>query len=106
MGSERDAMMLVRAELCERLDQIGRIADRGGDIKAQIAALSRMAASYGLVPVVRIADAFERSCARSGRAPSAPSLFVERLADAIGCASADEAASQAMLASVAIRTGG
>ena len=63
-----------------------------------------MAAAYGLVPVVRLADALERAVRAQPRGCPA-GLYFDRLRDAIGCERLDDAASEAMLASVSIRLG-
>ncbi|TMJ13902.1 MAG: hypothetical protein E6G94_10750 [Alphaproteobacteria bacterium] len=108
MGSEHDAMMVVRAELCERLVSLRTLAGskRGGNVGESIEGIRRLAAAYGMNPVVRLADALERSVRETGR-PGAcgPSLYLDQLRDAIGCERCDEQAVEAMLASVAIRLG-
>jgi hypothetical protein len=97
-------MMLVRAELCDRLDSLqraaGRIAVR--DLKQRLGAIRGMAAAYGLIPVVCIAEALERALAAEPRnCPAA--LYFDRLRDAIGCEAEAEGASEALLASISIR---
>lgn len=108
MLEERDAMMLVRAELCERLDalrSLRRISAK--DIVEAIAPMRALAANYGLTPVVRLAEALERRMAlepRHGhRCPTA--LYLDRFHDAIGCTRFDDQASEALLASVSVRLG-
>jgi hypothetical protein len=102
MGGEEDGMRLVRALLCERLVEIradeGRAPDRFCE---DVAGLRRLAAVYGLTPVVRIAGALERSVAEGGPR----GLYLSRLEDAIGCGAGDEAAAEALLASVSVRLG-
>jgi len=97
-------MMLVRADLCDRLDTMqratGAIAVR--DLMHHLGAIRTTALAYGLVPVARLADAFERAIRLEPRGCPA-GLYFDRLRDAIGCERMDEAASQAMLASVSIR---
>src|SRR5690242_5949751 len=104
MREEQDGMMLIRAELCERLAAMQGLAARASirDLAVSIGSLRSIAATYGMMPVVRLAEALERAMAedamrRSGRCPTA--LYLERLEDAIGCGRADDQASQAMLAS-------
>jgi hypothetical protein len=96
-------MMLVRADLCERLDSLRALASRcpTRDYVARIESIRRLAAAYGLTPVVRLAEALEQSIGENGRG-QAP-LYLARLQDAIGCERYDEAASEAMLASVSVR---
>ena len=104
MRPEQDGMMLVRAELCERLASLQLAAGRlsGRDFSESVDAIKRLAAAYGLTPVVRIADALERAEAEDGGGcPRA--LYLGRLEDAIGCERLEESAAQAMLASISVR---
>jgi hypothetical protein len=108
MYDDRDAMMLVRAELCERLTILQSFSHKVSNrhVADNLSAMRTLAAAYGLVPVVRLAEALERAMAedapRHGRiCPTA--LYLDRLEDAIGCSRLDEQASEAMLASVSVR---
>jgi hypothetical protein len=97
-------MMLVRAELCERLASLqtaaGRLSQR--DFAESVSGIKRLAAAYGLSPVVRVAEALERGMAEDrGGCPRA--LYLGRLQDAIGCERMEESAAEAMLASVSVR---
>jgi len=98
---EAGAIMLTRAELCERLAVLRTSARMPEpDFAASVAAIRRLALAYGLTPVVRLADALARAGAHD---PCAVALYLDRLHDAIGCEPGDEQASQAMLASISIR---
>jgi hypothetical protein len=105
MRPDHDAMMLVRADLCERLATLQALSRRvsARDFSENVGALRRLAAAYGLVPVVRLAEALEHAAADGTACPTA--LYLSRLQDAIGCERLDEEASQAMLASVSVRLG-
>lgn len=106
MNAGNEAMMLVRAELCERLESLQALSLRlsSRDFTANVDAIRTLAAAYGLTPVVRLAEALERAVYESdGRCPR--SLYLGRLHDAIGCDRLDEQASQAILASVSVRLG-
>lgn len=108
MRPESDAMMVVRAELCERLEALQAMARRlsARDFTARVEAIRTLAAAYGLVPVVRLAEALERAIGESaGQDPrSCPcALYLARLQDAIGCTRLDEPASEALLASISVR---
>ena len=107
MGCETNGMMVVRADLCDRLDRLQEAADRltVRDLAQGIAAIRTLAAAYGLVPVVALAEAFERAIPSQPRGCPA-SLYFERLRDAVGCWPADAAASEALLASLSVRYGG
>ncbi|HEX9964627.1 MAG TPA: hypothetical protein VGB04_06545 [Allosphingosinicella sp.] len=104
MRAEADGMMLVRAELCERLASLQLAARRlsGRDFNESVSGIRHLAAAYGLTPVVRVAEALERAVAEDrGACPRA--LYLGRLQDAIGCEAMDEGAAEAMLASVSVR---
>jgi hypothetical protein len=104
MAAESDGMMLVRAELCERLAGLQSAARRlsARDFAESLGSIKRLAAAYGLIPVVRVADALERAVAEDrGGCPRA--LYLGRLQDAIGCEPMDEKSAEAILASVSIR---
>ncbi len=104
MRAEADGMMLVRAELCERLASLQLTARRlsARDFTESVSAIKRLAAAYGLTPVVRVAEALERAVAEDcGACPRA--LYLGRLQDAIGCERMEESAAEAMLASVSVR---
>jgi hypothetical protein len=104
MRAEQEGMMVVRAELCDRLRSLQSYSGRqpGRDFTESVIGIRRLAAAYGLTPVVRLAEALERAAReRSGACPTA--LYLDRLQDAIGCQRLDDAASEAMIASVSIR---
>lgn len=107
MRAEHDAMMVVRAELCERLESLQRLSRRpsDGDFARSVRSIRQLAALYGLTPVARLADAMERAVAEDGASACPTSLYLDRLRDAIGCENGDETVSQAMIASVSVRLG-
>ena len=104
MRTELDGMMVVRADLCDRLDALQKAAAKLNvrDFMSQIGAIRTLALAYGLLPVAAVADAFARAIAAEPRGCPA-GLYFDRLRDAIGCERLDEAAEQAMLASVSLR---
>lgn len=108
MRPESDAMMVVRSDLCERLESLQAMSRRlsARDFTAGVEGIRMLAAAYGLIPVVRLAEALERAIGESAghdprRCPSA--LYLARLQDAIGCTRLDESASEALLASISVR---
>ncbi len=107
MRQDRDAMMVVRAELCDRLDRLRRLSGRHSarDAKEAAEAIRVMAAAYGLTPVVRLTEALERAMGAEARDRCPATLYFDRIRDAIGCERADETAVQAMIASVSVRLG-
>ena len=106
MRADHDGMLVVRADLCDRLDALQKAAQRltVRELMQQIGAIRTLALAYGLVPVAAVADALSRAIAAEPRGCPA-GLYFDRLRDAIGCERLDEAAGQAMLASVSIRLG-
>lgn len=106
MEPGRDAMMLVRADLCDRLASLQAMSKRAPRHQwlGQISAIRQIAAAYGLTPVVRLADAVDRAVADAGSTEAAR-LYLDRLHDAIGCTRLDEGASEALIASVSVRLG-
>lgn len=104
MRAEVDGMLVVRAELCDRLDRLQRAAARMNvrDFAQGVGAIRTMAAAYGLLPVVCLCDALDRAVRAQPRFCPA-GLYFDRLRDAIGCERLDDAASEALLASVSIR---
>ena len=106
MRADQDAMMLVRADLCERLERLRRLAAQRQQARCDdtIAGIRELARAYGLSPVVNVATALEQAMHRSDSAgPCQSALYLERLQDAIGCSRFDEEASAALIASVSVR---
>jgi hypothetical protein len=107
MHHGEDAMMLVRSELCDRLDSLRAMTQRlsADDFARRVDSMRTLAAAYGLTPVVRLTEALERAIGNSNRdlkrCPVA--LYLARLQDAIGCERLDDGASEALLASVSVR---
>ena len=107
MRWDHDGMMVVRAELCDRLDHLQGAAARMNvrELMQGIAMIRTLASAYGLTPVVNLAEAFARAIQAQPRGCPA-GLYFDRLRDAIGCERVDSQASEALLASVSIRFGG
>jgi len=99
-----DGMLVVRAELCDRLDALQHAMARASvrDFSQRLAAIRTMAAAYGMIPVVCLCDAFDRAVRAQPRGCPA-GLYFDRLRDAVGCQVQGEAASEALLASISIR---
>jgi hypothetical protein len=106
MRTEHDGMLVVRADLCDRLDALQKAAQRltVRELMQQLGAIRTLALAYGLLPVAAVADALARAIAAEPRGCPA-GLYFDRLRDAIGCGRLDAAAEQAMLASVSVRLG-
>ena len=105
MRSEQEAMMFVRAELCERLRSLQSHSGKqsGRQFTESVAGMRRLAAAYGLTPVVRLAEALERAFQEQPGGTCPTALYVDRLQDAIGCQRLDDAASETMIASISVR---
>ena len=107
MRPEQDSMMVVRADLCERLDVLRTLTRRCStrDYLSRVESIRTLAAAYGLTPVVRVAEAgfygFHGLLGAQDRGHAG--LYLARLQDAIGCDRLDDEASQALLASVSVR---
>lgn len=106
MRWDDDGMMLVKADLCDRLDALQCAAARLNvrELARGIGSIRTTASAYGLAPVVSLADAFGRAIRAEPRGCPA-ALYLERLRDAIGCGRLDDDASNALLASVSVRLG-
>lgn len=104
MRTQLDGMMVVRADLCDRLDALQKAAAKLNvrEFMSQVSTIRTLALAYGLLPVAAVADALSRAIAAEPRGCPA-GLYFDRLRDAIGCERMDAAAEQAMLASVSIR---
>jgi hypothetical protein len=101
---DHDGLLVVRGELCDRLDRLQRAAERltVRDLLSGIDHIRTVAGAYGLTPVVLLAEAFERAVRTQPRGCPA-GIYFDRLRDAIGCDPLDARAGEAMLASVSIR---
>jgi hypothetical protein len=106
MGKDDQALMVVRAELCGRVDRLQRLpsGETRRKLHQGLNEIRLLSAAYGLPLAARLAAALQRDLAEP-RDCSVP-LYLERLRDAIGCERADEEAGSAMLASVAVRLAG
>ena len=107
MRADGEAMMLVRAQLCERLDRLRALSTlrNGRDFDAGVVGVRQLAAAYGLRPVVQLVEALERAGRQKDEIGFPRALYLDRLQDAIGCSRLDEAAGEAMIASVSVRFG-
>lgn len=105
-GSD-DAMRLVRGEMGRRLDTLEALLGRRGPlgIRAEVDALCALAAEYGLMPALRLAEGLSVALGQGGRG-AAIGPWIERLRDAIDCRAADPCASDTWLASIMVRFAG
>ena len=105
MRAEQDGMNMVRAELCDRLRILQHCSERqaSATFRESVVGIRRLAAAYGLTPVVRLSEALERAAQDRSAGACPTGLYLDRLYDAIGCDRMDDEASQAMIASVSVR---
>jgi hypothetical protein len=104
MRPDDDGMTLVRAELCRRVETLRALSGRRREIAENVDGLKRLALLYGLEPVARLASAFERAAEEDGGG-CLSRQYLGRLAEAIDCPRGSDGASEAFLASVAVRFG-
>jgi len=105
--SPSDGMMLVRANLCDRLDALEKaLAARGSlGVGAHADAIAAVAGDYGMGSVQRLAEGLSVALGAGGRG-AAVGPWIERLRDSIGCEAVDDQAGTSWLASVLVRLAG
>ncbi len=104
MGIAHDGLMIIRAQLCDRIDtmlaQLGRLTP--GQLASQIDDIRMIARDHGLAPLEALAQGLE---ARLSTLSSGPSIktYLATMRDAVGCERVDAGAVQAYLAVMAQR---
>lgn len=111
MDYSQDNMLLVRKELAELLDALRNTAFDASPLQflLRLEHIRDFAQGRGLTAIAEIAATFEAALQRVGARRQSASIvenFVAILDDAIGVAHVHPKASEALLASVAIRLGG
>jgi hypothetical protein len=110
MQYNHDQLLLIRAELGELVDALRMTAYDANPLQflMRLENIRETSAYHGLTAVSEIAATFEASLQRFGAlgCNSVTDNFLGILSDAIGVAHLHPAASEALLASVAIRLGG
>jgi hypothetical protein len=104
MGVAPDGLMVVRAQLCDRIDAIAaELAQLSpSQVAARIDEVRCVARDYGLVPVEAIAQGLES--ALSGlTACASVRPWLDTMRDAVGCERADPATVQTYLAAIGQR---
>lgn len=107
MGFGTDARLMVRADLCDRIDRLARELPHLSPERLAWAVddIRRIARDHDLRPVAEIARRLESAIAASaGAAMVLP--FLEAMADATGCESVDPVVAQRYLAAVGLRLHG
>jgi hypothetical protein len=102
-GGNHAGRMIAGSERAGTLSAGGRTP---GEFDGAVAGVRQLAAAYGLTPVVQLADALERAGRRDGPGSCTRALYLDRLQDAIGCTRLDQAAGEALIASVTVRFAG
>ena len=107
MGINQDALLTIRAQLCDRIDRIAQELSHvpAARLVQQVDDIRRTARDYGMAVVADLAHALESAMARSdGAITILP--YLDAMRDATGCESADPAIANAYLASVSQRLHG
>jgi hypothetical protein len=107
MGINQDAMMVIKSQLCDRIDHIlGDLATwspRG--LADEINDIRQVAQDCGLVPLAELARGLGRSLFGSDASVTIRP-FLETMREAAGCERIDQAAAQSFLASISRRLHG
>jgi hypothetical protein len=101
MGAASDALLTVRAKLCDRIDQIAHELPHLSLQKLAFAIddVRRIARDHGLTPVVELARGLESALSTShDQIMVLP--YLDSMRDAVGCDRLDEATTQTYLAFV------
>lgn len=110
MQYDHDQLLLIRAQLGELVEALRLTAYDASPIQylLRLEQVRDTASRHGLSAIAEIAATFEAALQRFGDkgSPAVADSFLSILADAIGVAHLHPAASEAMLASVAVRFGG
>ena len=107
MGLDNQALLQVKAALCDRIDAIAAALPRQAHIGIceQVDQVRRLAQDHGLGPVAQLARAIESAIAR-GECAAVIRDYVEAMREAVGCDRVDGAAGEAFLAAIAVRFSG
>jgi hypothetical protein len=111
MKYDHDQLLIVRAELHDLCEALRMTAFDANPVQflLRLEQIRATAAQFGLTAIAEIASTFEMALQRTqghGRGDMVVEGFSGILDDAIGVAHLHPAASEALLASVAIRLGG
>jgi hypothetical protein len=101
MGIENEALLKVRADLCDRIDALAEQALklRAGQVATAVDGIRRVARDYGFDAVAEIAHSLESAMARADGAVLARP-YLDAMRDLIGCETIAPHAAQAWLASI------
>jgi hypothetical protein len=111
MKYNHDQMLMVRAELSELIEALQMTAFDANPLQylIRLEHIRETAARHGLTAIAEISATFEAALERFGNGMGCKTVvdsFIGILGDAVGVAHLHPAASEALLASVAIRLGG
>lgn len=110
MQYDHDQLLLIRAELGELVEALRMTAYDANPLQflMRLENIRETSARHGLTAIAEIAATFEAALQRFGAHGShaVSDSFLGIMSDAIGVAHLHPAASEALLASVAIRLGG
>lgn len=104
MTAPTDGLLMIQSQLSQAVAALCAASPRMSDeaIARRMEAIERKAAEYGMTPLASVARAGRRAAAAPGYR-TALARHLERMEDAIGCQPVDEAATAAIMASIALR---
>lgn len=107
MGLGQDARMLVKADLCQRIDRLAYEVAHITPARLAVAVdgIRRTARDHDMRVLADLARGLENAIGASGGA-TVVLPFLEAMSDAVGCDSADPGIAQSYLASVGLRLHG
>lgn len=101
MGIACDALMQIKAQLCDRIDTLAEQLPHmnAHQLAHQVDEVRQIARAYGLLPVEELARGLESALSSSG-CEIMVLPFLETMRDAVGCNSIDAVTAQSYLAAV------
>lgn len=107
MGRGNDALMQVRAGLCDRIDGIASTlaSQSHARLCENVHIVRRIAIDHGFLPLAQLARGLESAMAAGERSVMILS-YLDMMRDAAGCERLDAQASEAYLAAVSVRLAG
>jgi len=104
MTAPADGLLIIQSQLSQAVAALYASAPRMSDaaVARRMEAIERKAVEYGMIPLAKVARAGRRAAGVAGYR-TALARHLERMDDAIGCQPLDEAATAAIMASIALR---
>ncbi|HZF44048.1 MAG TPA: hypothetical protein VEZ48_11645 [Sphingomonadaceae bacterium] len=104
MTAPTDGLLMIQSQLSQAVAALYANAPRMTDaaVARRMEAIERKATEYGLTPLAEVARAGRHAAGAPGYR-TALAQHLERMDDAIGCRPLDDAATAAIMASIALR---